>query len=181
MIPLVVVPLLTKLAENGLNILSDAILSKGKEVVEKTLGVDIEASSTSEEGLIRLRQLEVDHEEFLLTIAKERQELNLEQEKLLLADTANARDNNTKIQESSNASFLSKNVGYYLDIAIVLFTLVLASVVLFRAVPPENKELFYMAFGSILTFCSTVVSFHRGTSRGSANKDEIIKTLSKDK
>lgn len=174
MIPVFLLPLITKLAENGLTTLSTAILSKGKEVVEKTLGVDIEASTTSEEGLLKLKQLEIEHEEFLIEAAKEREEL-------FLADMANARDSNVKIQESANASFLSKNVGYYLDIVVVVVTLVLTAMVMFKAVPNENKELFYTAFGSLLTFCSTIVNFHRGTSRGSANKDEVINRLSKEK
>lgn len=174
MIPTLLLPVITRLAENGLSILSDAILSKGKDVVEKKLGVDIEESTTSEEGLLKLKQLELDHEEFLVEAVKEREEL-------LFADMANARDSNVKIQESVSASFLSKNVGYYLDIVVVVVTLILTAMVMFKAVPNENKELFYTAFGSLLTFCSTIVNFHRGTSRGSANKDEVINRLSKEK
>jgi hypothetical protein len=44
-------------------------------------------------------------------------------------------------------------------------------------VPPENKELVYMALGSLLTMCGTVLNFHRGSSQGSKDKNDAMKGL----
>jgi hypothetical protein len=52
----IVASLLGSLAENGLILLSSAIQAKGKEVVEKTLGVKIPDNPTPED-VANLRQL----------------------------------------------------------------------------------------------------------------------------
>ena len=56
MIP-IVASLLGSLAENGLGLLSSALQAKGKEVVEKTLGVKI-PDNTTPEDVGKLRQLQ---------------------------------------------------------------------------------------------------------------------------
>jgi hypothetical protein len=64
----ILTPILTKLASNGLGLLSNAIQVKGKEVIEAKLGVDIPttAESYTPEVLNNLKQLEFEHEEFLV-------------------------------------------------------------------------------------------------------------------
>lgn len=177
-IPLILAPILTELAKNGLNILAGAITAKGKEVVENTLGIDIEKSLQSEEGKLKLRQLELEHEEFLINAAQKEKELELQGDKLDVENTKDARNMNARIQESEKASHLSKVAAYYLDFLIVGSTLILACILFFNAVPTVNEKLVYMAFGSLLTLCGTIVNFHRGTSARSAMKDDTIKALS---
>jgi hypothetical protein len=63
----IVASLLGTLAQNGLGLLSSAIQAKGKEVVEKTLGVKIPDSPTPED-VSNLRQLQFEHEERLLNL-----------------------------------------------------------------------------------------------------------------
>lgn len=174
MIPLILAPILTELAKNGLNILAGAITAKGKDVIEEKLGVDIESALTSEEGIFKLKQLEVDHEEFLITAAQEEAKLNLE-------NTKDARNMNVKIQESGNASFLAKNAAYYLDFLIVIATLIMGYILFFVEIPEKNMQLLYMAFGSLITMCGTILNFHRGTSNSSKEKDSVIKMLQEQK
>lgn len=174
MIPLILAPILTELAKNGLNILAGAITAKGKEVVEDTLGVNIEDSLKSEEGIIKLRQLELDHEEFLLKIAQQDKQQDID-------NTKDARNMNVKIQESNNASFLAKNASYYLDFLIVIATLIMGYILFFIEIPEKNMQLLYMAFGSLITMCGTILNFHRGTSNSSKEKDSIIKMLQEQK
>ena len=66
--------LLGTLAENGLGLLSSAIQAKGKEVVEKTLGVKIPDNPTPED-VAKLRQMQFDHEERLLELGIEKARL----------------------------------------------------------------------------------------------------------
>lgn len=174
MIPLILAPILTELAKNGLNILAGAITAKGKDVIEEKLGVDIESALTSEEGIFKLKQLEVDHEEFLIEAAQKKAELDLE-------NTKSARDMNTRIQESQNASNLAKNAAYYLDFLIVVATLIMGYILFFVEIPEENMQLLYMAFGSLITMCGTILNFHRGTSNSSKEKDSVIKMLQEQK
>lgn len=179
MIPAILTPILTRLAENGLNLLVDAVSAKGKDFVEEKLGVSLESSIRSEEGLLKLKQLELSHEEFLVNVAKEQAESELKQLELDNQNTASARSMNIEIQSSDHASYLSKNVAYWIDMFVVFATFTMAYTIVFKTVPTENKEIFYTAFGALLTICLTVVNFHRGTSARSQTKDNTIQKLLK--
>lgn len=111
--------------------------------------------------------------------AQKLQELELEYAKLDMANTADARNMNSKIQESENASWVAKNAAYILDFGIVSATIIMTWIVFFKGVPAENKEIAYMAIGSLITMCGTVLNFHRGSSAGSKSKTEEIMKLQK--
>jgi hypothetical protein len=93
------------------------------------------------------------------------------------ANTDSARDMNAKIQESTSAAWLAKNTAYVLDIGIVSATIFLAWFAFIKGVPDTNKELVYMALGSLITMCGTVLNFHRGSSQGSKDKGNEIQKL----
>jgi hypothetical protein len=98
-------PFLIALAKAGLPLLASAIMSEGKEVIEEKLGVDITKLLGSEEGKLKLKELELKHEEFLVTAAQKAAELALEAEKV-------AQSNVTERWRSdmSSDSWLSKNI-----------------------------------------------------------------------
>lgn len=98
-------PLLATLASNGLGLIADAVKAKGKDVVEKTLGVKLEDSVKSEAGLIELQKLQVLKEKQLqdFTIAQGEQELRGEQ----IAQAAVT--DRWKVDMASD-SWLSKNI-----------------------------------------------------------------------
>jgi hypothetical protein len=110
MIP-IVASLLGTLAQNGLGLLSSAIQAKGKEVVEKTLGVKISDNPTPAE-VENLRQAQFDHEERLLELGIEKARLEQEELKALLAAQSNENNNITDRWEAdmSSDSWLSKNI-----------------------------------------------------------------------
>jgi len=93
------------------------------------------------------------------------------------ANTDSARDMNAKIQESAAASWLAKNTAYALDIGIVSATIFLAWFAFMKGVPEANKELVYMALGSLITMSGTILNFHRGSSQGSKDKGSEIQKL----
>jgi len=110
MIP-IVASLLGTLAQNGLGLLSSAIQAKGKEVVEKTLGVKISDDPNPEE-VSKLRQLQYDHEERLLELGIEKARIEQEELTALLKAQANQEDNVSKRWQAdmSSDSWLSKNI-----------------------------------------------------------------------
>ena len=110
MIP-IVASLLGTLAQNGLGLLSSAIQAKGKEVVEKTLGVKIPDSPTPED-VSNLRQLQFEHEERLLELGIEKAKLELAEMEVLAKAAQNDADNITDRWEAdmSSDSWLSKNI-----------------------------------------------------------------------
>ena len=127
MVP-IVGALLGTLAESGLNLLSSAIQAKGKEVVEKTLGVKISDNPTPQE-VESLRQLQYDHEERLLELGIEKAKLEQQELEALLAAQANQENNVSERWKADMASdsWLSKNVRpgtlVYLLTAYLIFAL----------------------------------------------------------
>jgi hypothetical protein len=110
MVP-IVGALLGTLAQSGLTLLSSAIQAKGKEVVEKTLGVQIPDDPTPAD-VEKLRQLQYDHEERLLELGIEKARLEQEELKALL-EAAKNEDNNVSDRwkaDMSSDSWLSKNI-----------------------------------------------------------------------
>lgn len=127
MVP-VVGALLGTLAQSGLTLLSSAIQAKGKEVVEKTLGVKI-SDNPSPEEVEKLRQLQYDHEERLLELGIEKAKLEQQELEALLAAQANQENNVSERWKADMASdsWLSKNVRpgtlVYLLTAYLVFAL----------------------------------------------------------
>lgn len=97
---------------------------------------------------------------------------------LYLADTANAREMNARIQDSDKASWLSKNIAYMIDALLILSFIVMLIMIFNRVVPESNKELFYTGFGLLGGYVGTVINFHRGTSKGSETKQKQLEKLS---
>jgi hypothetical protein len=147
----------------------DSILNIGGKLIDKLIP-DPEAKARAQLELTKLAQ---DGE--LAKMANETKLLELNN-----ANTDSARDMNAKVQESSNASWLAKNTAYALDIGIVTATIFLAWFAFMKGVPEANKELVYMALGSLITMSGTVLNFHRGSSQGSKDKATEIQAM-KDK
>jgi hypothetical protein len=108
----------------------------------------------------------------LAQMANETKRVELDNE-----NTDSAREMNAKVQESTNASWLAKNTAYALDIGIVAATIFLAWFAFMKGVPEANKELVYMALGSLITMSGTVLNFHRGSSQGSKDKGGEIQKM----
>ena len=147
----------------------DALLNVGGKILDKVLP-DPEQKAKAQ---LELAQLAQNGE--LAQMANETKLLELNN-----ANTDSARDMNAKVQESTNASWLAKNTAYALDIGIVAATIFLAWFAFMKGVPEANKELVYMALGSLITMSGTVLNFHRGSSQGSKDKNLEIQAL-KDK
>jgi hypothetical protein len=144
----------------------DALLNVGGKLIDKLIP-DPEAKAKAQMELTKLAQ---DGE--LAKMANDTKLFELNN-----ANTDSARDMNAKVQESTNASWLAKNTAYALDIGIVTATIFLAWFAFMKGVPEANKELVYMALGSLITMSGTVLNFHRGSSQGSKDKGGEIQKL----
>lgn len=110
-------------------------------------------------------------------LALKLKEIDLKEFELHNANTDSARKMNAEIQNSASASWLAKNTAYALDIGIVSATIFLAWFAFMKGVPEQNKELVYMALGSLITMSGTILNFHRGSSQGSKDKANEIEKL----
>lgn len=100
MIPALLAPLLLKLAESGLGMLAGAIQAKGKEIVEKELGVKIpdDPKDLTPELLFKLKELEIKNQEYLLGLQYH------------LEETATTQVTERWKLDMSSDSWLSKNI-----------------------------------------------------------------------
>lgn len=87
-------PFLLALLSQGLSLLGNAALAKGKDWVEEKTGVKLQPDMPPED-LVKLKQFELEHEEELQRIRVEEGKLDLEMEKLA---AANATDVNKTMQ-----------------------------------------------------------------------------------
>lgn len=159
----VLMGIVSSLISANMGKVAQAVTDKGLEYVEEKLGIKLEPEM-NQEKLAEVRAAAMKHEEFLI-----------EQDN---KNTDSARVMNGTIQGSEYASALAKNAAYFIDFAVVAAAVIISWLAFFKGVPPENKELVYMALGSLWTLVGTIVNFHRGSSRQSQSKDDLIKRLS---
>jgi len=161
-----VIPLVAALLKEGLGLLGNAVLAKGKEVVEEKLGVDLSTAVGTEQGRIQLKQLEMQHEEALNAFILAQREQELQADKLAYADVSNARDMNTRINESAHASWLSKNIAAVLALLVVLG----GGAMLATTRDADVRT-------AVVGLVTMVLGFYFGSSVRSGAKDETIAKL----
>ena len=104
-------------------------------------------------------------------------------EKAYLHDVQSARENNSKIQ-GDKPSWLAKNMAYIIDLFVTLLwgglTSYLMAVMLNLA--PKQIGVDYTAvtavWGAVSAVFTQVLSFHRGSSQGSADKQKLLDRIS---
>jgi len=138
-------PFVKDLFSNGLSMLGNAIMSKGKAKVEEVLGITLppEGKPLTSEQLASMRGLEMTHEEVLLELAVRQQELSLEAEKVATVAV-------TKRWEADmlSDSWLSKNVRPLALLHMLAALDVMLVCALFGALVPDT---YLTLVGTLLT------------------------------
>lgn len=165
----------------GLGFIDDLISDIGLPLVKKGIkaltGIDIEAKELTAEDKQKLLDSQV---EIMKIDFEKLKEENRAKEFVTIqnnTNTANARENNTKVQESSNSSWLAKNTPFILDFVIVFAVFILGYSLLYVQIPEANIQIMNIMFGTLLGILGTVYNYHRGSSNGSAAKQDIINKI----
>ena len=165
----------------GIGFIDDLISEVGMPLVKKgikaTLGIDLDEKTLTPEDKQKIMDsqieiMKIDFEKF--------KEDNRAKEFITIQDnqnTANARENNTKIQETQNATWLAKNTPFILDFIIVFAVFILGYSLLYVQIPEANIQIMNIMFGTLLGILGTVYNYHRGSSNGSAAKQDIINKI----
>ena len=168
--------MLSVLAGLGINFIKDLVSEHGEalvlEGVKRTTGIDLSKEELTPEDKQRIMDSQIEIMKIDFDKLKLETEAKLEDKRLDIQNTNNAQAMNTQIQVSEFSSKLAKNTAYIIDLVLVL-SLVILVFCLFM-LPIENKELAYTMFGSFLMYVGTVINFHRGSSKGSNEKQELI-------
>lgn len=157
----------------GLGFLKNLIGGKGSEIIESVGNVADKFITTGQEKQEFKAEIEKEINRHVEAMTAE---ANKELE-LYLADTANAREMNAKVQDSEKASWLAKNIAYMIDAILITAFIVMLVMIFNRVVPESNKELFYTGFGLLGGYVGTVINFHRGTSIGSKENGAAIRKM----
>ena len=175
-LPAVLLPLLQPLLSNGLNLVANAVAAKGKDYVEKKLGVELKPDM-SPEDIIRLKTAEMEHEEELMRLRIEDDKLDLAELELRLKDTNSARDREVQISTSDKAPLLNKIVTPVLALGVIGLTFVLFGAVMFdtSVVEPSRKDILIYILGVLSAISTQIVSYYFGSSQGSKEKSEQLK------
>ena len=163
------------------------IAEAGAKITESIAGA-FSSLFKRKEGLLAK---EVDLKEVEAEVSKAIQDNMLEFAKIqqseyeaMLKDTANARDQNIAIQNSDKASWLSKNVAYLIDLFV--FTIWGAMTVyiickflnIIKAQQGVDFSGILGIYSGITAIAMTVLNFHRGSSKGSEDKQKQIVAMS---
>jgi hypothetical protein len=181
MIP-VIAALISSLASQGLGMLGNAVLAKGKDVVEKQLGVNIEDSLGTEEGRIKLKQLEIEHEEFLVSAAQKKEEQELEVFKAEVEDRGSARKANAEVAVSAAAPWYQKALLPMMALVIVVgFFGATAALFYLSAIGAKlddnSRDVLIYAFGILSAGFGSVVAFLFGSSAGSRDNQAALQKI----
>ena len=176
MIPAGLVSILTPLLGNGLNLVANAVMAKGKDFVEKKLGVELKPDM-SPEDLAKIQIAQMEHEEELMRLRIEDDKLDLAELEVLLKSTNDARQREVQIANSDKAPLLNKIVTPVLALSILLLTFVLFGVVMFNDTPVEasRKDILIYILGVLSAIASQITSYYFGSSQGSKDKSDALK------
>lgn len=165
----------------GIDFLDKLVGEVGLPLVKKGIksitGIDLDEKALSPEDKQKIMDSQIEIMKIDFEKLKLETESKLEDKRLDIQNTNNAQVMNIEIQKSEFASWLSKNTAYLIDIALVLSVIILGFSLFIFKLPIENKELAYTMFGSLLTMAGTVINFHRGSSKGSSEKTELLSQI----
>jgi hypothetical protein len=179
-IPAALQAILTPLLGNGLNLVANAVMAKGKDYVEKKLGVELKPDMTADE-IIRLKTAEMEHEEELLRLKIEENKLDLAELDMRLKDVDSARDREVSIATSKDAPLLNKIVTPVLALGVIGLTFALFAIVMFDNNPVEasRKDILIYVLGVLSAIATQIVSYYFGSSQGSKDKGDQLREAMK--
>lgn len=145
---------------------------KAEEVASRVVAVA--ESITGKTGQQAVEELKVNPDK-LLEFRAAMNAMDVELEKLYLADKASARDRDVAL---ATAGIKNRRADVLAYSAIVSLGGIGALLFFVTNIPDTTEKLLYLVLGALITIVKDVYSFEFGSSRSSQNKDETIRTLS---
>jgi len=161
-----------------------SLFSSGASSLVTAVGDAIDKVVTSDE---ERKELDNEINKASMQYQLQMAELGVREAEAYLADTASARDNQSRVQEAEHASWLAKNVHSILAIGIIGLTFFMYWYIAFsdessKKIMAENspmKDIVIYILGALTTVATQVVSYFFGSSSGSADKSKALNALAK--
>lgn len=168
-------PIVASLLQSGLSLVAGAIMSKGKNVVEEKLGINLDDALGTEEGRLKLRELEMKHQEFLINAAQASEVREQEYFKDEISDKQNARERDSVFVRAGKHN-------YRADIMFVLAVAIISWMVWIiwkdQGINEYVKGIFTLVLGRFLGYLDNIYNYEFGTTRINKTKDATIEKLS---
>lgn len=148
------------------------LLTGGATNLIDAVGNAINKNVTSDEERISLEN-EIQKAEIEYKV--EMRSLDVKEAGLYLAGIDSARDNQTQIQESENASWLSKNTQYILAFLVILLCMGMFAKALFGGL--GDNPVVMMILGGLLGYNGQVISYFFGASRDSGEHTKKMSAI----
>ncbi len=168
-IPALLAPLLSQ----GLSLIGNAVMAKGKDWVEEKTGVKLE-EQMSDKDILTLKQYEMDHQEELLRLRIEESKIDLESFREEVKDRDSARERDV---EFIKRGVTNNRANLMFFLAVVMVGAMVWIVWKDQNINEYVKGIFTLVLGRFLGYLDNIYSFEFGTTRGSKEKDETIKQL----
>jgi len=136
------------------------------------IGAAIQNSPTTD-----AEHLALANEDYKAVLANnlEKEKLGLEADKIDGADRADSRKADVAIQESVNASWLSKNVKPIIGIFVVVMTTLLFMGLCFGPdIPAGRKEIIFYVSGGLSALSTMVMGYYFGSSHANTERDKLM-------
>lgn len=163
----------------GTGFLKNIIGGKGAEIIESVGNVADKFITTGQEKA----EFNAEVQKEINRHVESMQSQANEELKIYLADTADARNMNAKIQDSDKASWLSKNIAYMLDLFVGLLWGTITVILFLKVfkVTAENVDMVSLMalHGTVTAVFMISMNFHRGSSIGSERKQKQLERMGK--
>jgi hypothetical protein len=164
--------LLAPLLQQGLGLIGNAVMAKGKEWVEDKVGVKLD-QPLSAEDVTKLKQFEMEHQEELLRLRIEEKKLGVEELQAYMADTKDAR--NMQVQAMQSDDPFVRRFIYFFAIFWSVASAAYIGFITFGEIPERNVRFADTILGFVLgTLIATIVQFFYGSSKGSQEKTQAL-------
>ena len=169
-------PIIQTLLSNGLGLVANAVMAKGKDWVEQKTGVKLQPDMPPEE-MAKLQMAQMEHEEELMRLKIEENKLGLQELDMRIKDVGSARDREVEIATSKDAPLLNKIVTPLLALGILFLTFMLFAFVMFDVSPVDasRKDILIYILGVLSAISTQIVSYYFGSSQGSKDKSDQLK------
>lgn len=152
------------------------IFSKGASTLVDSVGKVLDDVITTKE---ERGQLDNEIRKSEMEFQVEMQKLSIDERRMVIEDTGNARSREVEIAKSEHATRLSKNTLPLMALGTIVLSFVLFYILIFSPslIPVSSKDIVIYILGVLSGILSQVYSYYFGSSAGSAAKQKTIEGM----
>lgn len=178
------------LAEYSLDLLARAVMVLGHGYVSVPTGVDLNKEALTEADINKLVKFQSDNESKIQADIQNNSKNLLAtllagadtSEARRIADTQQARNRELEILKLATAPWLQRNIAPILALLAIVATFALYFIIIFFKVGLEKdaREITLLILGAINATATMILGYYFGSSAGSKEKQDIMKSMMND-